>query len=263
MSAERQGPDRRLILVAAAVVVALAVLFAYLLTQRESAEDVVIAPSPTAPVTATPTETASPSETPSPTEAPSPSEMPSPTEATEPPTETAQPQPTDADLAAFAAAEGPAEKTAAGDITGDGVDEAVLAFIRNNAVSVVVGTWDGQAYQRTFRDDGGPAQRVSGLRVEDVNGRPGAEIVTEQAAGTQGRSISLWGRGSGGVQRQAGKGGCWDGSATYGIAGATVAEGRITATCDGTPEPESSWTSDIYEWRKGRWTYVTSTEPGQ
>ena len=260
MSAERQRPARRWIAGAAVAAVVVAVLFAYLLTRPETAQDVVIAPSPTA--AATLSEATEASEPPTPRPTPTAAETTSPTEATEPPSEAAPPQPTEADLAAFAAAEGPAEKSAAGDVTGDGVDEAVLASVRNNAVSVVVGTWDGQAYQRTFTDAAGPAQRITAVRIEDVNGRPGGEIVTEQAAGTQGRSISLWGRGHGGVQRQEAKGGCWDGSSTYGIAGATVADGRITATCDGAPEPESSWTSDIYEWRKGRWTYVRSTKPG-
>ena len=240
MSAEHEGRNRRRVAIAAVAVlaVAVAVLFAELLSRTESAQDVVVAPSPTAPGVTPPAATSS--------EAAPASESSTSRKA----------------LAAFAAAEGPAHKSAVGDVTGDGVDEAVLASVRNNAVSIVVGTWDGEAYQRTFTDAAGPAQRITRVRIEDLNGKPGAEIVTEQASGTQGRSISIWGRGRGGVQRQTAKGGCWDGSSTYGIAGATVANGRISATCDGSPEPESSWSSDIYEWRKGRWTYVRSTEPG-
>ena len=253
MSAEpTPTSSRRWIALTVLVVVAMALAVAFVVSRSESGEDVVIAPSPTA--TATETESAEPGHPP----------PPPPSEPTEPPTtEPSEPQPTDEDVAAFVAANGPADEEATGDVDGDGTDEVVLASIRNNAVQVVLGVWNGKAFVRSQRDDGGPAQAIAGLTVTDYNRQPGAEIVTEQTAGTEGRSISVWGPGDGGIARQEAKGGCWAGFHTYGISGATIEPGRITATCDGSPEPPDSWASDVYEWRKGRWRFVRSEQPGE
>ena len=235
MSAETPGRDRRWIVIAAIIVIVFGVLVAYLLSQQESASDVVVVPTQI------------------PTEPPS--------TKTETPAAGAA-QPSDEDVEAFEQAHGPADITASGDIIGDGADEVVLASVRNNAVVIVVGMWDGEAYLPTFRDEGGPAQRVTALTVAERNGVPGSEIVTEQRAGSEGRSISVWGPTGGDLRPQNAKGGCWAGFHTYGIAGATISGGRITATCDGSPDPPETWGSDIYEWRKGRWTYVRTQAPG-
>lgn len=241
MSAESPGRGRRWLVIAAIIVIVFGVLVAYLLAQQESASDVVVVP------TSTPVEAMTPTESPS--------------TGTETPTAAAA-EPSDEDVDAFEQAHGPADITATGDIIGDAADEVVLASVRNNAVVIVVGMWDGQAYLPTFRNEGGPAQRVTALTVADRNGVPGSEIVTEQRAGTQGRSLSVWGPAGGDLRPQSAKGGCWDGSSTYGIAGATISDGRIAATCDGSPDPPETWSSDIYEWRKGRWTYVRTQAPG-
>lgn len=263
MLAEPTGQNRRWMVIGAIAALLVGVFVAYLLSRQESASDVVVVPTETM----TPVETPGPSETPpatpepSPTPTPTPSQTPSEADATEAP-EPEQAQPTDADVAAFAQEHGPAEQTATGDILGDATEEVVLASVRNNTAVVVVGAWDGRTYKPVFRDEGGPAQRLAAVSVAEHNGVPGAEIVTEQRAGTEGRSISVWGPAGGDIKRQEAKGGCWDGFHTYGIAGATIGSGRITATCDGSPDPPDTWTSDVYEWRKGRWTYVRTEGPG-
>lgn len=238
----------------AALLVAAVLLF--LLRDREQEPEVAEAPTATETASAAASPAAlptGPTETPTtetPTAAPTPSETAPPADA----------DPTEQDIADFVDAHGPADRTATGDVTGDGTDEVVLTSIRNNAVRIVVGLWDGAAYQRAFRDDGGPAERITALEVGDYNGVAGAEIVTEQRAGAEGRSISVWGVVDGGIARQEGKGGCWDGFHTYGISGASIAPGEITATCDGSPQPPEAWSSDVYEWKKGRWTYARTQE---
>ncbi len=272
MSAEPRRDARWWIAAAVVAAVAVGIALAYVFSRSESAGDVVVQ----APPSATPIATPGPSESPPPTEEPTPTET---ATAGEEPTASEEPsplpgpdecgdgsacaaEPTDAAVAAFAKAHGPAQERARGDVDGDGVDEAVVAAVQNNAVRIVVGRWNGESFRRAFSDDGGPAQRLVSLRVEDFNGKPGAEIVTEQAAGTEGRSLSVWGDRGGEIDRQVARGGCWDGFHTYGISGATIESGAITATCDGSPQPPESWTSDVYEWRTGRWAYARTVEPG-
>ena len=263
MSAEPARRNWRWIAAAVGAAVVIGVVIAYVVSRQESASDVVVVPTQQP----TPVETPGVSESPPATTPPSPSESAPPSEPPSEPaeSETAAPQqaqPTDADVAAFMQAHGPADHTATGDILGDSTDEVVVASVRNNTVVIIVGMWDGDAYSPTFRDGGGPAQRVTSLSVADRNGVPGAEIVTEQRAGTEGRSISVWGPTDGDLRPQEAKGGCWDGFHTYGIAGATLADGQIIATCDGSPDPPDTWGSDVYVWRKGRWTYIRTEGPG-
>lgn len=213
-------------------------------------------PEPTQSPTASPTPTAAPSPSePEPSESPEPSETPSPT-----PSPTHDPGEEDVDR--FVAAKGPADEVAVGDVTGDGVDEVVLARIRNQSTQIVVGFWNGRAYGRAFRDQGGSGKRLERLEIADYNGVAGGEIVTEQAVGEAGRSLSVWGRDGNRVQRQEGKGGCWDGSHTYGVEGATIEQGEITATCHTSPLPGQLAPRDVYEWRGTRWTYTRTTTPG-
>lgn len=270
MSADFQPNKWRWIAGAGVGVVVFAVAVAFLLSRGESASDVVVTPPS---VGATPAQTPGPTQAPPPSQRPRPSESKPetepPTEATEAPVRTRPPRseaaatgPGSADAEAFAADNAPAARTALGDVTGDGVNEAVVASVRNNAVRIVVGRWNGSRFKRAFSDDGGPAQQVTALRVQDYNGQTGAEIVTEQRAGSQGRSISVWGAVADGIGRHEGHGGCWDGFHTFGISGVSIKPGRIVATCDGSPEPEDSWTSDVYEWRKRGWVYTTTRQPG-
>ena len=169
--------------------------------------------------------------------------------------------PTAEAAAAFAEANGPADHTATGDVDGDGVVEVVVALVRNESTHIVVGAWDGERYRRVFTDDGGPAGTVERIEVRDYNGQPGAEIVTTQAVGDAGSSLSVWGVDGRRIRRQIARGGCWDGFHTFGISGATIEQGRIAATCDGSPLPREAWTRDVYEWSGGAWKYTTTQEP--
>lgn len=208
---------------------------------------------------------------PAPTPVPTPGETvePSEADATTPPAEptTAQTEasgpeePTDQDAAVFTEANGPAEHSATGDVDGDGVDEVVVARVRSETTHIVVGRWDGSAYQAFFSDDGGSAERVDALDLQDYNGEPGVEIVTLESVGDAGASLSIWGAAGDGIERQVADGGCWDGFHHYGISGATIEPGEITATCDGSPLPPEGWTSDVYAWQDGAWTYVRTDEP--
>ena len=252
----RSGPDRRLLIGLAVGTVILAVLALFVMFggDDDAPEVALESEEPT------PSETAAPSETP--TEAPTtepPSETPSPSETpTEEPTAAGR-QPTSSDVAAFAEANGPADKTATGDVTGDGTDEVVLARIRDESTLIIVGLWDGSEFQRVLRDEGGSAETIERLEIRDYNGVEGGEIVTEQVVGEAGRSISVWGSDGSGVARQNGKGGCWDGFHTYGVNGARIESGRISATCDASALPGEAQTRDIYRWRGDRWTYNRTT----
>jgi hypothetical protein len=208
-------------------------------------------PAPATTAEPTPEQTVAPTEDGEPTTA-------SPTERTEAP---GPPEPTDQDVAIFVDANGPAEHSATGDIDGDGVDEVVVARVRQESTHIVVGRWDGSAYQAFFSDDGGSADRVDGLDLQDFNGEPGVEIVTLESVGESGASLTIWGAAADGIERQVAQGGCWDGFHHYGISGATIEPGEIVATCDGSPLPPEAWTSDVYQWQDGAWTYVRSDEP--
>lgn len=200
---------------------------------------------------------------------------PSPAAATPPPTprETAATQtapptaggaapPTDADIADFVADQGPADRTATGDIDADGAQDIAIVRTRDQTARLVVGFWDGSAF-RTDADEGGPARAVDDLTIADLNGVGGAEVVTRQSVGEAGVSISVWSGNNGRLVRQEARGGCWDGFHTYGISGASIEPGRITATCDGSPLPPESWMSDVYEWSEGAWTYTETVSAEQ
>jgi hypothetical protein len=209
-----------------------------------------------------PTALPSPETTQEPTEEQTPTEAAPTSEPAAEPTEAATPQPTQQDAAAFADEHGPVEQQATADIDEDGTPEVVVARVRNDTTHIVVGRWDGQRYQEVFRDDGGSADQVDGLDVQDYNGEPGLEVVTLESVGEDGESLTVWGFNGTQIVRQEADGGCWDGFHHYGISGATIEPGRIEATCDGSPLPEEGWTSDIYEWTDGAWTYVGTEQPG-
>ena len=213
------------------------------------------APAPAATPDPTPGETRAPSEAPETAAVASPQAEP--TEADSP----ADGGPTDQDVAVFVEANGPAEHTATGDVDGDGIEEVVVARVRSETTHIVVGTWNGSSYEATFSDDGGSAQRVDALDLQDYNDEPGVEIVTLESVGESGASLSIWGAADGGIERQVAEGGCWDGFHHYGISGATIEPGEISATCDGSPLPPEAWTSDVYAWQDGAWTYVRTDEP--
>lgn len=258
MSAEPDPDQSRravIAILAGLVIVALVVLF-YVSTRPDSGDVGEVVPT-TTPTEATPTATPATEAptTPPPTATPTPS-------STAPASPTAEPagaQPTDADIDEFVSTYGPGDHTATGDIDGDGLADVVVATRRDETTRIEVGFWDGSAFVH-HADEGGPASTINTLTIEDFNGVGGAEIVTEQSVGEAGRSISVWGGRRNRLVRQTGKGGCWDGFHTYGISGATIEQGRITATCDGSPLPPEAWSRDVYEW-DGAWRFTESITP--
>ena len=254
MSAEPEPNDRRAVAAIVAGLVAVALLVIGYVVTRPDAGDVAEG-KPTATATAT-----SATEEPTATQAPATaSPTPAPTTASSPSAQPAAGQPTEADVEAFVTTYGPADQQATGDVDGDGFTDVVVATRRDETTWIDVGFWDGESFVH-HADEGGPAATIDGLMIEDFNGVEGAEIVTEQSVGEAGSSLSVWGGAQGRLERQTGEGGCWDGFHTYGISGATIEPGRITATCDGSPLPPEAWTRDVYEW-DGAWRYVESITP--
>lgn len=211
---------------------------------------------------------------PAPTE-PSPTETdgsPSPTEESPTPTESESRPPTDTDRARFVADFQPdgAEdlEHVAQDLDGDDEVEIVFAYVRSaeQVARVEVAWWDGTQYEVLASSDGGPASRIDRLRVRDVNGDGVTEIVTYQSAARSAASVTLWAVGGrGALTGLVADGGCNDGRFTYGIIGASLedrdADGaeEIYASCDGSPLPESAWTTDRYVWRDGAYRFEPDT----
>ena len=174
--------------------------------------------------------------------------------------------PTDADATAFIAqyetVYGDDSRSLASDVDADGVNELVLARITDGVAMLDVARWSGEGYEVVYNDEGATADRLDSLIARDINGEPGMEIVVTQSLGETGTSLTVWGARGDRVRPQRARGGCWDGSKTYGITGAVISDQRITATCDGSPLPRADWPSDVYVWADGGWTYGR-TQAGQ
>ena len=203
---------------------------------------------------------------PSPTQ-PAPTQ-PAPTEPapTEPAPTPSAGLPTDADATVFIAqyetVYGDDSRSLASDVDADGVNELVLARITDGVAMLDVARWSGEGYEVVYNDEGATADRLDSLIARDINGEPGMEIVVTQSLGETGTSLTVWGARGDRVRPQRARGGCWDGSKTYGITGAVISDQRITATCDGSPLPRADWPSDVYVWADGGWTYGR-TQAGQ
>jgi hypothetical protein len=274
-----RGPTPALLATLGVLLVALLGILGVVLLSDEEPEPVA-EPSLTATPLSPPPSPTDAAATASASAAPSASATATPTDtATAPASETAEPEPTDraptdADAAAFATAYnadelGGSAESVAVDVQGDGVDEVVFASIAAGATRLDVAAWNGRQYEVVYRDQGGAAERVEDLSVADFTSDGVLEIVTQQASGDEGASLSVWGWNGSAYVRHTGVGGCWDGSNTYGIVGATIREGEIVATCDGSPLPVSAWPSDVYVWEpqppagtpQGDWTYDRTVEP--
>lgn len=162
-------------------------------------------------------------------------------------------EPTDADAADFVEVVAPAEQGSSqvvlADLDGDSRNEVVVASMLSGRSRIDVGSWTGSAYRVGYSGEGGTAEQVVSVEVRDINGVPDTlEVVVRQTSGTQGESISVWGVRDGQVVPLQAVDGCWDGSHTYGITGVSLGSQRITATCDGSPDPVAAWPSDIYVW---------------
>lgn len=241
--------------VAGAVVVFLLLLVAVVLFGGDEGD--LADPGPVASPTPTPTPTPSPSPSPTPTPTPTPQPQSTPTER----------EPTDTDAAEFAAAFAPPEaegvEAVTVDVTGDGWREIVFVSRAVDVTRLDIAQWDGRAYDIVFTDRGGEADEVVDFFVTDLNGDGTRDVMTRQAVGEDGESVSLWGYDGEQFARQVADGGCWDGGHTYGAIGATVDDGELEATCDDSPLPPTVWTTDVYEWDGDgyRWVHARTEEP--
>lgn len=250
-----RGPDRGVLVIALFLLAVIFVAFAFL--RFSDGGDPVIAPpgtespTPTEP-TGEPTPTA-PTSTPEPTESP-----------TEEPTDAAEP--TDADAAAFASSYQPQGARSvdfvAVDITADERKEIVFASIVGDRSRIDIAAWDGQRYGIVYTGEGGSADVVDRFMVRDFTGNGFREVVTVQSVGGRGQSLSIWGYDGTSYAPQRARGGCWDGSHTYGVTGADISEGQIVATCDASPLPTAAWPSDVYVWDGETWAYERTQAPG-
>jgi hypothetical protein len=197
--------------------------------------------------------------TPTPTPEPTPTPTPEPTPADR--------EPGDADAAAFASDYQPPGardvESVTVDVTGDGRPEVVVTSIANNTTRVDVAVWNGEAYEVAFTDQGGEADEITRFTVSDVTGDERREIITIQAFGQDGESLSIWAWDGEELARQPAEGGCWDGSHTYGVVGVDLRreEREIAATCDAAPLPTAAWPSDVYVWDGDAWTYDRTETP--
>jgi hypothetical protein len=146
--------------------------------------------------------------------------------------------------------------TVLGDIDGDNVPERVRAAIVRNSVEVHVQRYEpGGEWRDVDIATGAVADDLVGLWVQDVNDDGQAEIHTRQWVGTNGESVSLWSFDDEELQPMTASGGCWDGSHTFGLVGALVLPGQVKAICEEDPLPPSLWSTAVYRWEDGRWTF--------
>lgn len=263
--ASRGGPGPAI--AAAAVVLAVLVTSLFLLRERDRQAEPVPTPATVTPISTPTTPEASPSPaTPDQTESPSPSPSPSPTgDATAEPSPTGAQDPeevAEAFTGEYVPEGGEQVISRVADVTGDGDLEVVFASIVGDSVRIDVARWNGRFYEISFVEYGAPAEQLESLEVSDYTGDGRRlEIVTQQSSGEQGESLSIWGWDGARFAAQAAEDGCWDGSNTFGVVGATIAEGRIEATCDGSPLPTAAWPTDIYLWDGRSWVYEASRIP--
>lgn len=250
---DERAERNRGIAIGLAVAAALAVIGGALwaVTAGGGDDPVVVSPSPSGSASAS--ETASPTDSPSPSD--SPTQTPSPTEG--------EREPTDADAAEFQQSYRPegaqAVDSVAADVDDDGVNEVVFASIHSDAARIDIARWTGTEYEVVYTGRGGGAERLEDFKVADYTGDGTREVVTVQSVGAQGGSLSIWGWNGQAFAPQRASGGCWHGSHTFGVIGASIQPGRIRASCDGSPLPTAAWPSDVYVWRDG-WVYDHTEE---
>jgi hypothetical protein len=144
------------------------------------------------------------------------------------------------------------------DIDGDGIEERVWAALVRNSVHVrVQGDVNGRWEDVT--DDasaiGAVADDLVELSVEDVTGDGRPDIHTKQWVGDNGESVSLWSFTDGRLRAMTASGGCWDGEDTFGVVGAEVDPGQVLAICEENPLPPYLWSTAVYRWVDGMWTF--------
>ena len=200
--------------------------------------------------------------TPSPVPSPSPAVTPS-SPASPPPSPSG---PSEAEKARYAAAYAPegsqGVEHVALDLDADGIEELLFTYVREGRSRVDVAAWDGAEYRVVANATGGAAQRIERVRVGDVNADGRTEIVTFEADETGSSLTAFAAVGADSIVGLRGVGGCYDGSATYGVVGAelrdTDGDGipEIVARCDDSPLPVSAWSEETYRWGEGAYRAV-------
>jgi hypothetical protein len=141
------------------------------------------------------------------------------------------------------------------DLDGDDVPERVWAALVRNSVHVRVerdvnGRWtDAAAVTGAVADD------LVRLEVEDLTGDGRPEIHTRQWVGVNGESVSVWSYADERLRPMTASGGCWDGETTFGVVGARVDPGQVIAICKEPPLPPYLWSTAVYRWVDGMWTF--------
>ena len=162
--------------------------------------------------------------------------------------------------AAFEPPAGTKGDSVTSDVDDDGIPDVVIASLVSRTVRVDFATWSGNGYAVVFTGHGGPADTLEGVSVADFTRDGTSEVVTVQAVGSLGESLSIWGPSAAGLSPQRAAGGCADGSHTFGVAGVQITHGRILASCDGSPLPPEQWPVDEYGWDGTAWTYRSTTD---
>lgn len=212
---------------------------------------------------------ATPTASPTPTTSPTPTSSPTPTPT---PTTAGPREPTDTDRARFVAEHQEASAVeldhVAVDLDGDDQQELLFHGVRDGRTLVEIAWWSGTAYEIGFTGQGGTAEQVDRVRPADVNADGFVEVVTFQSGSDAAASSTVWQvRGPSDVVDLVADGGCHDGSSTYGVIGVEWRDedgdgvDEIVATCDDSPLPRSSWTSDTYTWRDGAYRHVPEVVP--
>jgi hypothetical protein len=145
--------------------------------------------------------------------------------------------------------------TVVADLDGDRVRERVWAALIRNVVHVRVQHDTDGGWVDVARATGADADDLVSLEVEDLTGDGRLEIHTRQWVGVNGESVSLWSFANDRLLPMTGNGGCWDGENTFGLVGARVEFGRVRAICEEDPLPPYLWSTAVYRWVDGMWTY--------
>ena len=148
--------------------------------------------------------------------------------------------------------------TVVSDLDGDGIAEQVWAALVRNSVHVRVqrdvnGSWAEPTGDASAV--GAVADDLVELAVEDVTGDGRPDIHTKQWVGVNGESVSLWSFADGRLRAMTASGGCWDGEDTFGVVGARVDPGQVLAICEENPLPPYLWSTAVYRWADGMWTF--------
>jgi hypothetical protein len=158
-------------------------------------------------------------------------------------------EPTEAEAAEFAASYQPpgvvTKRAVAANANGDPRREIVFASVADGFVRMDVAAWDGRRYHIVGTGHGGPATEIVDLQIRDATGDRVPEIIVTQRT-QEGTSVSIWGWDGATYAPQVARGGCANGQNTFGVNGAEVGVGMITATCTASPQPPK----DVYLWNR-------------